>query len=614
MASTSSSSSSSTTTAQGIAQDLRELMGDLKAAFTSEESAPEVIARLFADGFFAFSPDCQQQLLPVLQRVGSQPSNFELQTLTREVAQIILGDGKKQAPTAKVHEPMAHVCPWALVHDHPCRGGEVTLYGRQVAGMEWLIDHNPTIPAPGTPRTLNLRDAKHLDAAKVKYLLQGIRNLDGLVLDNTALSDEAIRGLAGYLKRLSPNLRKLSLNATKISDASLKELLNALPNLESLSIANCENLTDDALIALTVWARSKLSTEQPLREVGLTGAPNWTSEIVTGFFLATAGLRQARFANLPNLSTEHEVMIYEHLMKESPDLQSLALDQTELPLDLVKQFPESFSKLTDLRLHQCDRFSKSFLRDLLPRWTGLQSLMLRGSHVDGETLLATVTSNPGLRTLVLDLCPRVQQTKLIEVAKVLQKHGALEELSLTWSPNHSHRGQLNFVKALGDRLEQMHGLNFVGRGKSIHGDVLHHIANHCLNLRYLGLVACSDLKDCDLAAYLPFLIETNLNLETLQLAKSKAGRVTLQALAERKESRLKQLGLASLDELELDDLGDCLPLMRRNNRGLEVIDVRGSVSEAERTILTANKDLQGIVWVQGDSGAYPHEGRFYQTI
>jgi hypothetical protein len=103
------------------------------------------------------------------------------------------------------------------------------------------IDDDDLLPLAELPtvQSLDLSGTDVTDEG-LQHIVAGPKDLPTLQLDGTSITDAAIEVLKGL-----PNLTNLSLTGTAITDKGLAMLPECLPNLRSLTLNDCQGISND---------------------------------------------------------------------------------------------------------------------------------------------------------------------------------------------------------------------------------------------------------------------------------------------------------------------------------------------------------------------------------
>lgn len=233
--------------------------------------------------------------------------------------------------------------------------------------------------------------------------LKGLRQLSGLGLWDTSISDAGLANLTDSGKVPLPNLNGISLQRTQVTDVGLRYLtdspIDSRLMLESTAVSDPELVAGFSRVRTLGIARTKL----PMGQLGFLQ----NFDQLNALYIDSRQWNAITQHNVPLsdlLAGVHVVdsdgnRIDESFFEGAPQLTSLDLHGApESQFD--RSFWESLSKLTrltDLRVSNCRLNGQQMA--LFPELGSLRLLRLQNASVDGNDIARTVSRLPNLETL-----------------------------------------------------------------------------------------------------------------------------------------------------------------------------------------------------------------------
>ena len=244
-----------------------------------------------------------------------------------------------------------------------------------------------TLTPENTLRTITFTDGSDLDSGAFEMFAQQ-GDLESLqVLNYRELTDADVASLAGLKK-----LRTLALTNSGISDAAVKTIVEAFPNLTSLNLASNSRLTDAAareigtlqdLEVLNLlfcdfgdFGMMHLSKLQKLRVLDIRG----------NFKIGNGGLRTlATLPALRNLQHRSPAVMDDGIrnLSEAKTLTDLLIQDFAIT-GQSGQYIRQMERLTNLQIIRCENFDSSGVLEL--KGLKLNRLTLRGLSVDDSAM------------------------------------------------------------------------------------------------------------------------------------------------------------------------------------------------------------------------------------
>eukprot|EP00096_Caligus_rogercresseyi_P013859 TRINITY_DN6457_c0_g1_i1.p1 TRINITY_DN6457_c0_g1~~TRINITY_DN6457_c0_g1_i1.p1 ORF type:complete len:539 (-),score=131.84 TRINITY_DN6457_c0_g1_i1:255-1721(-) len=327
---------------------------------------------------------------------------------------------------------------------------------------------------------------------------------------------------------LFPSLVKRGISRVQVLSLrkSLRELVNGVPNLESLNLSGCYNLSDSALdgafnkdlphlktLNLSLCKEvndnslGRIATHcKNLEDLDLGGCTKITN---TGLLLVSWGLKKMQRLNLRSCRSVSDIGIG-HLCgldsQPSDSLRELGLqDCQKITDESLRHLSEGIPNLRKINLSFCVSVTDTGMKSLA-KLGSLAALNLRSCDNVSDIGMGFLSEgNNSLRDLDVSFCNNVSDAGLKHVAAGLQ---SLESLSLTTCPI-SDEGMLRIAK----NLKGLHTLH-AGQCSGLSDEALIALAQHAKALKLLDLYGCPKVTPKGLAALqkCPALEHINLNL------------------------------------------------------------------------------------------------------
>ncbi|XP_040579571.1 F-box/LRR-repeat protein 14 [Lepeophtheirus salmonis] len=328
---------------------------------------------------------------------------------------------------------------------------------------------------------------------------------------------------------LFPSLVKRGITRVQVLSLrkSLRELVNGIPNLESLNLSGCYNLSDSALdgafnkdlpnikrLNLSLCKEvndnslGRIATHcKNLEELDLGGCTKITN---TGLLLVSWGLKNIKRLNLRSCRSisDHGLGHLSGLDSQpSESLLELGLqDCQKITDESLRHLSEGIPNLRKINLSFCVSVTDTGMKSLA-KLGSLQSLNLRScDNVSdiGIGFLAEGGNRP-LTELDVSFCNNVSDASLKHVASGMSK---LQSLSMTTCPV-----QNDGISRISKSLPGLRTLN-VGQCISLTDVALESLSTHCHSLEKLDLYGCSKItsKGLESLKKCPKLANINLNL------------------------------------------------------------------------------------------------------
>ena len=217
------------------------------------------------------------------------------------------------------------------------------------------------------------------------------------------------RGLGGILKTCGSKLRELDLQRTGITGNGLEEDLDALSNLETLSLRCCTELRMDGLNDILNMSAATL-VELDISEISTTGL---------GFGRGLNFLPNLEKLNLRRQPELEDEGVLEILGTVGNKLKELDISSTNISGIGFHQGLMFFPNLENLTLEHCSKLGDKGLPNIL-RICGcqLRALYLSGSGITGAGLQKKLKPLPNLEILSLIDCVKLTKRGLKKIMKV----------------------------------------------------------------------------------------------------------------------------------------------------------------------------------------------------
>ena len=202
-----------------------------------------------------------------------------------------------------------------------------------------------------------------------------LSNLDKLQLtDWYKLSD---KGLMKILRRYRSNLRELKLDCSNITGVGIKRGVKSLPNLESLTLISCSNLENGELVEILSISGSKLR----YLDVSYTSIPGLGLDKI---FKSLPNLETLIMNGCKELSNRE---LLEILSISGSKLRYLDVSWTSITGVGFKNGVKSLPMLENLWLAFCDELTEGGLLEILSTaGNRLKTVHVNGETVAEETL------------------------------------------------------------------------------------------------------------------------------------------------------------------------------------------------------------------------------------
>ena len=233
-------------------------------------------------------------------------------------------------------------------------------------------------------------------------------NLEKLQLaDWHELSD---KGLMKILRRYRSNLRELNLVGSNITGVGIMRGVKSLPHLEFLNLASCNWLIDHGLVEMLTISRSRL------RDLDLS-----SNRSITGIGLkkGVKSLPNLESLDLNCCSNLTDGGLVEILILSWTKLRYLDVSKTSITGIGLKDGVKSLPNLETLILYRCKELVDGGLVEIL-RISGskLSYLNVSRTSIKGIGLIEGVKSLPNLETLNLSRCESLENRGLVEILKI----------------------------------------------------------------------------------------------------------------------------------------------------------------------------------------------------
>ncbi|XP_035909320.1 F-box/LRR-repeat protein 14 [Anopheles stephensi] len=338
-----------------------------------------------------------------------------------------------------------------------------------------------------------------------------------------------------HLRRPSPtlfgSLVKRGIKRVQVLSVrrALKDIVTGVPNLESLNLSGCYNITDMAIghafaadfpnLKVLNLSLCKQVTDSSLGRITqhlknievleLGGCSNITN---TGLLLISWGLKKLRRLNLRSCwhISDHGIGHLAGLSKETADgtpaLEYLGLqDCQRLSDEALRHIAQGLTSLRSINLSFCVSVTDSGLKHLA-RMSRLEELNLRACDNISDIGMAYLTEGcSSISTLDVSFCDKVADQAMVHISQGLFQ---LRSLSLS-ACQITDDGLSRIAKSLHD-LETLN----IGQCSRITDRGLEIVAAELVNLRAIDLYGCTRLTPNALQKInqLPRLSKVNLGL------------------------------------------------------------------------------------------------------
>ncbi|XP_035775952.1 F-box/LRR-repeat protein 14-like [Anopheles albimanus] len=439
--------------------------------------------------------------------------------------------------------PSHHHAPHLAAHHGP--GHPRTHPGAYNHHPTFRSAHRPQSPA--TPPLAAVEEGTHIGHLYPEILAMIFERLSVrdrgraaqvcTVWRDAAYSKSCWRGVEAtlHLRRPSPtlfgSLVKRGIKRVQILSVrrALKDIVTGVPNLESLNLSGCYNITDVAIgnafagdlpnLKVLDLSLCKQVTDSSLGRITqhlknievleLGGCSNITN---TGLLLISWGLKKLRRLNLRSCwhISDHGIGHLAGLSKETADgtpaLEFLGLqDCQRLSDEALRHIALGLSSLQSINLSFCVSVTDSGLKHLA-RMSCLKELNLRACDNISDIGMAYLTEGcSAIATLDVSFCDKVADQAMVHISQGLFQ---LRSLSLS-ACQITDEGLSRIAKSLHD-LETLN----IGQCSRITDRGLETIAEELVNLRAIDLYGCTRLTPAALRkiGQLPRLSKVNLGL------------------------------------------------------------------------------------------------------
>lgn len=262
-----------------------------------------------------------------------------------------------------------------------------------------------------------LRDSELTDAHLVE-LAGTFPQLTDLMLANCPnLSNEAIQAFI----RATPSLTNIDLSMTSVSDDTIQLLVKTCPNLRAVNLSRCEHITDNALQAL-----AKCHSLQSLKILNYTNITPQAAQYLTGFSLKELALPQQLAQGAAFLQ----------IVTANPELIKLNLSSAELLKDEdVCVLAENCRQLVDLSMPYGQQLTDESIRALADNCPWLERVSLfQCPQITSEYFSYLLKQCANLRDLYLRECSQIDQDFVINLARTFPRviiHGPVKNKSMS---------------------------------------------------------------------------------------------------------------------------------------------------------------------------------------
>lgn len=324
-----------------------------------------------------------------------------------------------------------------------CRAWREAAYSRSVwRGAEARLHLRR--PSPGLFASLVRRGIRRVQVLSLRRSLRdvvvGVPDLESLNLSGCYNVTDA--GLVSAFSADLPRLRSLDLSLCKqITDGSLGQIAHHLKNLENLDLGGCSNVTDTGLL-LIAWGLSKLKRLDlrscwSVSDRGIGHLAGLDKENAAG----TPCLERLGLQDCQRLSDE----ALRHAAAGFPALVALNLSFCVSITDSGLKHVARMGSLRDLNLRACDNITDAGLAHLAEGGSSISSLDVSFCDKIGDRALTHVSQGLfRLRSLSMSAC-RISDEGLDRVSRALPE---LEALHIGQCQRVSDRGLAHVAAGL----------------------------------------------------------------------------------------------------------------------------------------------------------------------
>ncbi|KAJ8983232.1 hypothetical protein NQ317_005321 [Molorchus minor] len=300
---------------------------------------------------------------------------------------------------------VAQVCAtWrdAAYHKSVWRGVEAKLHLRRA---------NPSLFASLVKRGIKRVQVLSLRRS-LRDVIQGIPNLESLNL--SGCYNVADVGISHAFVAEAPSLTQLNLSLCKqVTDTSLSRIAQYLKNLEILELGGCCNVTNTGLV-LIAWGLKKIKKTEP--EVLLAYCQRLSDEALKH----ATGLTSLKSINLSFCISITDSGL-KHLAKMT-NLRELNLRSCDNISDIgMAYLAEGGSRISSLDVSFCDKIGDQALVHISQGLFNLKSLSLSACQISDEGLSKIANTLHDLETLNIGQCSRVTDKGLTTLAEALTR-------------------------------------------------------------------------------------------------------------------------------------------------------------------------------------------------
>ena len=327
--------------------------------------------------------------------------------------------------------------------------------------------NNPHLPNPkDVTASLVKRGIKHVQVLSLrsspKDLIRGIPNLESLNMSGCFnLSDNFFEGA---IHRELPSLTSLNLsNCKEITNASLVVLAKRCKNLETVDLSGCTKITNEGLANLAALEKLKHLNLRSCRQIsdpgighlcGITESTNQPQKQPQKPRASASSLESLSLQDCQKLSDES----LSYICKGLPNLRKINLSFCVSIGETGLKSLASLASLEDINLRSCDNIGDMGISQYLAEATGrLEKLDVSFcSNVTDATLRHIAGSNvaASLQSLSLTTCA-ITDDGLTKVAKKL---GNLRELQTGQCVNISDLS----LEAIGQHMKELTQIDLYG--------------------------------------------------------------------------------------------------------------------------------------------------------
>ncbi len=195
--------------------------------------------------------------------------------------------------------------------------------------------------------------------------------------------------LANFEFELS-NLNEICLGSTAVSDASILNILKKAPNLKTLNLYFCKNLSPELFTSLEDTLSNLEELELGLTAISDSGALNVLRK--------TPNLKKLSLLICENISSE----LFNNLVDEIGSLEELVFDFTAISDAVVLNIIKKAPNLKKLSLRECINLSSELFEGLDIELSNLEELDLHGTSLSDDGALNIIKIAPNLKNLNLN--------------------------------------------------------------------------------------------------------------------------------------------------------------------------------------------------------------------